>query len=80
VIHGYLHPHDGKFGLTPAGEQEMRKVVTAMRTWLADELADWEADDQQLDTALGDLATKYVEQEPDLIREPIASLVGGRAS
>jgi EmrB/QacA subfamily drug resistance transporter len=80
VIHGYLHPHDGKFGLTPAGEQEMRKVVTAMRTWLADELADWEADDQQLDTALGDLATKYVEQEPDLVREPIASLVGGRAS
>ena len=80
VIHGYLHPHDGQFGLTPAGEQEMGKVVTAMRTWLADELADWEADDQQLDTALGDLATKYVEQEPDLIREPIAALVGGRAS
>ena len=80
VLHGYLHAQDGQFGLTPAGEAEMRKVVTAMRTWLADELADWEADDQELAAALGDLATKFVEQEPDLSREPVAALVGGPVS
>ena len=58
----------------------MGKVVTAMRTWLAEELADWEADDQELAAALGDLATKFVEQEPDLSREPVAALVGGPVS
>ena len=57
----------------------MGKVVTAMRAWLADELADWEADDEQLAAALGDLATKFVEQEPELGREPVAALVGGPA-
>ena len=80
VLHGYLHAQDGQFRLTPAGEAEMGKVVIAMRTWLADELADWEADDQELAAALGDLATKFVEQEPDLSREPVAALVGGPVS
>jgi hypothetical protein len=80
VLHGYLHAKDGHFRLTPAGEAEVGKVVTAMRTWLAAELADWEADDQELAAALGDLATKFVEQEPDLSREPVAALVGGRVS
>ena len=41
VRHGYLHAQDGQVGLTAAGEEEMGKVVTAMRAWLADELADW---------------------------------------
>jgi EmrB/QacA subfamily drug resistance transporter len=80
VRHGYLHLHDGQFGLTPAGEQEMGKLVTAMRAWLADELADWEAGDQELATALGELARKFVEQDPDLRREPVEALVGGKAS
>jgi EmrB/QacA subfamily drug resistance transporter len=68
--HGYLRGQDGQVGLTSAGEQEMSKVVTAMTAWLADELADWEADDRELTAALAELATKYVQQEPELTPQP----------
>ena len=44
-----------------------------MRAWLADELADWGADDAQLAAALGDLATRFVEQTPELTSGPAAS-------
>ena len=79
VRHGYLHAHGDQFNLTPAGEEEMGKIVAAMKAWLAAELADWEADDQELATALGDLATTFVEQEPELSREPVLALAGGPA-
>ena len=64
---GYLHDRGGgELTLTEAGEVEMQKLVVGMRAWLAAELADWGPDDEELSTALGDLATRFVEQAPDL--------------
>ena len=45
-----------------------------MRAWLAQELADWEADDTELANALGDFATKYVREEPELTPVPDRAL------
>jgi hypothetical protein len=48
-----------------------------MRAWLAEELADWGADDAKLAEALGDLATRFIEQTgepaPELARPVAAS-------
>jgi hypothetical protein len=38
--------------------------VTAIKAWLAVELADWGADDPELSRALGELATQFVNQDP----------------
>jgi EmrB/QacA subfamily drug resistance transporter len=61
---GYLTMQDGQLSLTRSGEAEVDKLVTALRGWLADQLADWDLDDPELDDALGDLATKFVDQDP----------------
>ncbi len=62
--HGYLDQRDEHLLLTEAGEAEMRKIVAALRAWLADELADWGVDDEALTRALGEVATMLVEQDP----------------
>ena len=74
--HGYLQRTTGSSSLTHAGEQEIGKVITAMRAWLAEELADWGADDPARHGPRRP-RDQFVEQEPDLSREPIAALVGG---
>ena len=43
-----------------------------MRAWLADELADWGTDDAQLSEALGDLATRFVEETPEIAPGPMS--------
>ncbi len=69
---------DGEVRLTQRGQDEMDKVVTALRAWLAEELADWGADDALLSEALGDLATRFVEESPELTPGPIGALTTGR--
>jgi MFS family permease len=71
TVHGYLTRQDGALALTTAGEQEVGKLVRALRGWLADELADWGADDPELNRALADLATDFVEQDPDHVPGPL---------
>jgi hypothetical protein len=80
ITHGYLRSDDGGLRLTDRGHAEMAKYVAAMRAWLAEELADWGVDDVQLGAALGDLATRFVEQTPELDTGPIASLAAGPPS
>jgi EmrB/QacA subfamily drug resistance transporter len=75
--HGYLHADGGGLELTELGQQEIAMFVTAMRAWLAEELADWGADDAKLSEALDDLATRFIEQTgepvPELARPVAAS-------
>lgn len=77
VAHGYLRTEGDLLYLTELGEDEMAKYVVAMRAWLAEELADWGADDSQLGEALGSLATRFVAQTPELDAGPIAALAAG---
>jgi EmrB/QacA subfamily drug resistance transporter len=70
AAHGYLIAQDGRLALTSAGELEVAKLVAAFKAWLADELADWDADDPELSRALGDLATQFVNQDPEHVRGP----------
>jgi MFS family permease len=73
VRHGYLRMDADALHLTTLGQDEVGKYVVAMRAWLAAELADWGADEGQLANALGDLATRFVEQTPELTSGPAAS-------
>jgi len=66
VQHGYLAADGEMLAITDLGQTEVDKYVAAMRAWLVEELDDWGADDEQLAAALGDLATHFVEQTPDL--------------
>jgi hypothetical protein len=75
VAHGYVRHEDGRLGLTPAGEREMEKLIAAVRAWLAEELSDWGADDQELAHALAELATEFVEREPELVAGSGGSLL-----
>jgi len=53
--------------VTDAGEREIRKLVTATHDWLAAELADWGAqDDELLTRALDDMAKQVVDQDAEL--------------
>jgi len=74
--HGYLLADGDFLQLTELGQDEMAKFVAAMRAWLAEELADWGPDDAQLSEALGDLATRFVEQTPELSPGPMAAALG----
>lgn len=68
--HGYLQHRDGQLALTTAGQAEVSKLITALRSWLAAELADWDPNDQQLMAALDTLAARVAEQEPALTSAP----------
>ena len=78
--HGYLVATDGGLQLTERGQDEIGKIITAMRAWLAEELSDWGVDDAALAAALGDLATRFVEESPELTAEPSALALGGGRS
>ena len=66
--------------LTEPARTEIRKVVTALRAWLAEELTDWGVDDAQFAAALGDVATKFVEESPELTPAPSRAIAGGPSS
>jgi EmrB/QacA subfamily drug resistance transporter len=74
VAHGYLAKDDGQLSITAAGDVEIGKLVHAVRGWLASELADWGADDEQFERALDQLATTFVEQESLTLPGPRAVL------
>ena len=74
---GYLVGADGGLRLTQRGQDEIGKVITAMRAWLAEELSDWDVDDAQLNAALGDLATRFVEESPELTPQPRLAIASG---
>jgi EmrB/QacA subfamily drug resistance transporter len=76
--HGYLRASGDVLQLTELGQDEMAKFVAAMRAWLAEELADWGTDDAELAQALGDLATRFVEETPELAPAWAAQLGAGR--
>jgi len=64
---GYLAGDDDHLHVTDAGEHEIRKLVTATHDWLAAELADWGAqDDELLTRALDDMAKQVVDQDAEL--------------
>jgi MFS family permease len=71
---GYLSEADGGLQLTQRGKAEIDLIITAMRAWLAEELHDWGADDAELAAALGDLATRFVEESAELTPEPIRAI------
>jgi hypothetical protein len=78
--HGYLRASGDVLELTQLGQDEIAKFVAAMRAWLAEELADWGPDDAELSQALGDLATRFIEETPELAPAPMARLGGGSSS
>src|SRR4051794_40831318 len=64
--------HD-RLRVTGAGQAEVQKVVTAARAWLATQLADWDAlDDELLGRAMSNMARQYVDRDPQLGRSPAA--------
>jgi hypothetical protein len=61
---GYLGGSDEELRLTDLGQQEVDKLVATIRAWLAAELADWgAADDELLTTALLNIARQVVDDE-----------------
>jgi EmrB/QacA subfamily drug resistance transporter len=65
--HGCLTADGDQLRLTDKGEREFAKVIDTVRSWLADELADWGAgDDALLTTALRNMAIEFVDEAPVL--------------
>lgn len=61
---GYLTGTDDHLQLTDLGHVEMDKLITSLRRWLAAELADWGADDDdQLSAALAELAKGMITED-----------------
>ena len=76
-VHGYLHDQDGQFAPHHAGEAEMGKLVAGHAGLARRRARRLGSRRPRARPALGDLATQFVEQDPDLSREPVAALVGG---
>jgi hypothetical protein len=69
--HGYLTDGDGQLELTEVGQREIDKLVGATHRWLADELTDWGAADDELVTrALDNMANQFIDQDPQLLPAP----------
>ena len=79
---GYLTGDEHELEVTEAGRVELEKLITTTREWLAYELADWgAADDDQLGTALAQLARRMVDDDPQLPPlPPEPSALTGRTS
>ena len=61
---GYLTGDDDRLELTELGHEEIHKVIASTRAWLASELSDWGADDDELlSEALTTLATRFVDED-----------------
>ena len=68
---GYLTGTDDRLELTPAGTEEVAKLVAALRAWLAEELSDWGAgDDALLTEALNGMAQRAVDEDPEFTPPP----------
>jgi len=78
--HGYLTGDDGQLELTEVGQREIDRLVGATRRWLADELTDWGAgDDELLTRALDNMANQFIDQDPQLLPAPeVPVAIGGR--
>ncbi len=64
--HGYLTGDDSELHLTEVGQREIDKLVGAIRRWLAEELTDWGAgDDELLTRALDNMANQFIDEDPD---------------
>ncbi len=78
--HGYLTGGDSELYLTEVGQREIDKLVGAIRRWLAEELTDWGAgDDELLTRALDNMANQFIDEDPELLpagEVPVA--IGGR--
>lgn len=78
--HGYLTGDDSELYLTEVGQREIDKLVGAIRRWLAEELTDWGAgDDELLTRALDNMANQFIDEDPELLpagEVPVA--IGGR--
>ena len=71
---GYLSGDDSHLELTEAGRVEVDKLSGATRDWLARELSDWgAADDELLNRALTSMANQFVDEDPDLYPTPAIS-------
>jgi hypothetical protein len=78
-----LSQRNGRYGqleLTEIGQREIDKLVGATRRWLADELTDWGAgDDELLTRALDNMAKQFIDQDPQLLPAPeVPVAIGGR--
>jgi EmrB/QacA subfamily drug resistance transporter len=62
---------DHMLSLAPAGEAEIAAFVAALRQWLADQLAHWEAppESDEIGAALDRIATRYIRDEENRRRE-----------
>ena len=69
IAGGFLAGDASSYALTERGQAELRLLAEEVRSWLAQELSDWGADDEQLRTALAAMARRIVEDEPDMLRE-----------
>lgn len=78
--HGYVTGDDSELYLTEVGQREIDKLVGAIRRWLAEELTDWGAgDDELLTRALDNMANQFIDEDPELLpagEVPVA--IGGR--
>ena len=64
---GYLTGGDDQLRLTDKGQHEMDALLVRTRAWLASELSDWGAgDDELLTQALTTLATRFIDEDPQL--------------
>jgi EmrB/QacA subfamily drug resistance transporter len=71
---GCLTGEDDRLELTEQGHEEIHKVIAGTRAWLASELSDWGADDDELlSRALTAMATRFVDEDADRRLEPAAS-------
>ena len=72
---------DEQLTLTDTGRAHVQQFVETLTDWLAAELADWgDTDDGQLRAALGRLAQRFVDADPDSEqgRDRAEALFGGR--
>ena len=78
---GYLSGDDDRLQVTEAGEREIQKLVAATHVWLAGELADRGAkDDELLTRALHDTAKQFIDQDPELTGTRAAAALPGATS
>ncbi len=62
---GYLSGSEDRLEVTDSGRAELEKLISTMLVWLAGELADWgAADDQRLHAALSELARRMIDDDP----------------
>jgi hypothetical protein len=74
--HGYLINDGDLIELTGAGRDEIDNLVATARAWLAEELADWGADDDAVMTeALQGMAEQFVQEDPEMVPSRVLSAV-----